>query len=852
MSYEFIENVPLAIGIALAGMLLLLMSSFWIRGAGRTVFLRALAIGLLSFALIGPILEHEEPGSRATVLVDVSESLNEAIGQNLLDNASRLSDDTLFLSYMPFAGEPALVSEERVESYRNLRNQWGSLNVGETNIENALKRTLAAGIENLILVSDGFETRGSLIRILDRAKEKGVRIFPLVPDDTSEEASRFELIKLSAPLVAPAEKSVEVRATIRNEFSTSQAGLLEIKHGKKIIQKKTVTIEPNQEYVIKAESDSSQEGTQEVVATFTPVNPKIAPTTKTIFVSGEKREKVLLLSGNSQDARLLEDVFNGQKFRLVSMIAPDPQTIIPELEDFSVVIINNVHSRQLPTSFARKFESFVRTGGGGLMIGGNQSFGLGGYLGSAIEKALPVEMIPPQTQQKRLNVAVSLILDKSRSMANDDKIYYAKEAASTVIKNLKDDDLIEVIGFDASPFVVVKLSPLSEVRSSALDRVNRLFPAGRTNLLPALHEARRSFSRVEAGRKHMIILTDGKVPDAGPYYMELVNQLHNEGVTVSTVLLGDETDTQQLRDMASAGGGAFHQTTNATSLARIFLDDIRVSTGEKTLKESLQFNVRKGSSPIKSTDITAFPPLRGYVQARAKKDAAVELIVTQQDKAEPLFVSWAYGQGHGAAFTSDANGRWSSFWAEWEKFGSFWSDVIESLKPAGGSKGEAVKFDLRYSVEHGALNLDLAIYSADAIGALNTVLKLPGGQDREVTFAQESTGRYRASIEGVTAGRYEFKASIGRRTLTPVSFYLPGELFGEKEGRGFNREILSLMAAQTGGKINPSKEELLLNAKKEVTKFYLMYPLIALGIFCLLLEILVREGAFMFLNRRSA
>ena len=63
----------------------------------------------------------------------------------------------------------------------------------------------------------------------------------------------------------------------------------------------------------------------------------------------------------------------------------------------------------------------------------------------------------------------------------------------------------------------------------------------------------------------------------------------------------------------------------------------------------------------KSTDIDAFPPLRGYVETKPRERANLELVVMTEGKAHPLLASWHYGKGRSLAFTSDANGRWSSY-----------------------------------------------------------------------------------------------------------------------------------------------------------------------------------------------
>ena len=97
------------------------------------------------------------------------------------------------------------------------------------------------------------------------------------------------------------------------------------------------------------------------------------------------------------------------------------------------------------------------------MIGGDSSFGLGGYADSPLAPVMPVTMKPPQHKEKKR--ALVLIIDKSGSMGRNDKLTYAKAAAETVTRSLKDNDLIGVIGFDSQPFVVIPLQSVGQSRA---------------------------------------------------------------------------------------------------------------------------------------------------------------------------------------------------------------------------------------------------------------------------------------------------------------------------------------------------------------------------------------------------
>ena len=359
-------------------------------------------------------------------------------------------------------------------------------------------------------------------------------------------------------------------------------------------------------------------------------------------------------------------------------------------------------------------------------------------------------------------------------------------------------------------------------------------------MLPAIDEARRSLMRVNAGRKHMVILTDGKIPDEGPYYIELVKQLRLLGITVSTVLLGSDADPGMLETMADAGGDAFYQTADPRNLPKIFITDLKVGSGEQTMREE-EYLVRMGTADKHSTAITAYPPIRGYVQTKAKREGDLELVAYDGNKAEPLLVSWKYGRGKSIAFTSDANGRWSSGWVPWPKFANFWNDLLDSVRQ-GNDQASPLRFDLRYSVERDSLLLDLSVFSERPLGNAHAKLAMPSGETADVAFSAISPGRYQASIQGISAGKYTLQSTVEDRKLAPVAFFLKGDLFGEQKGKGYNMPLLHALADATGGKINPSAAEIRSNIYTSTERTDLRYLFLISSLILLCLEILLREG----------
>jgi hypothetical protein len=93
------------------------------------------------------------------------------------------------------------------------------------------------------------------------------------------------------------------------------------------------------------------------------------------------------------------------------------------------------------------------------------------------------------------------------------------------------------------------------------------------------------------------------------------------GITVSTVMVGNEVDDGFLAQMAQAGGGAFYQTNDPANLPKVFLSDVKVASGERTLRESPDMVVRPGPDPLVSVKIDSFPTLRGFTETKERERA---------------------------------------------------------------------------------------------------------------------------------------------------------------------------------------------------------------------------------------
>jgi uncharacterized membrane protein len=564
------------------------------------------------------------------------------------------------------------------------------------------------------------------------------------------------------------------------------------------------------------------------------------------WISVKEKAKLLLISGNESDARVINRLIQALGFGLEAIVADGKREIPLDLDNYSSIILNNAAKVQLRQGFLEQLERFVSSGGGLLILGGDRSFGLGGYINTPLEEVSPLKFVPPQTKKRRLSSAVILVIDKSGSMIHQNKIDAAKQAALMSIESLRDGDFVSVIGFDDAPFVIIDLKPVSEVRSQAERRLRNLTAAGQTNLLPALAAARQKLRAAKAGRKHIIVLSDGKFPLASDAYVGEINRLRDEGVSVSAVALGLEADVPFMKLLAKYGKGAFYHTLDPSRLPSIFVHDIKVSTGEQTMKEQDIFTVQLGPAGIVSSTVGRYPPLKGFVETLPKKGCSLELITGKEEKYHPVLASWNRGLGRVVAFTSDLNGRWSEPWLRWPDFPTFWRQVLESIKNRSGKKGSEIDFDLRYYVERKEVVLDLAIFdetlrvkSAPAIKAKVTE---PGGELRNVIFEQAAKGRFRALLPNVRPGDYKLEVHYGLLRLPPLALTLEASSFGEVEGGGLNIPLLEQIAHLSGGMINPEAEQVVVRKRMIEKSKPLFVPLVLAAFFLVILEALVREA----------
>ena len=173
--------------------------------------------------------------------------------------------------------------------------------------------------------------------------------------------------------------------------------------------------------------------------------------------------------------------------------------------------------------------------------------------------------------------AVVLVIDKSGSMRDQNRMHFAKESAKSIGRELRDGDYLGVVGFDDSPFVVIYMDRVGRLRERDLisNRIERLKPGGQTYFLPALAEAKRQLERVSSPNKHIVLLSDGVTRGSPSELIDLVVAMKKDlAISVSTIAVSADADVRLMRRIAQYGGGSFQLFCNPSDLAQVTLESV--------------------------------------------------------------------------------------------------------------------------------------------------------------------------------------------------------------------------------------------------------------------------------------
>lgn len=827
--------------------LLFLLPLLWI-GARRhrlvILIARSLVLGLVVVALADPQTSSSQARSQERIFAfDVSDSIPASLREWMKSSRNGLPapsrSDRVFL----FGAN----TTESADGSVNL-DAGGTAGVGpeKTNLERVLQAALALppAPRDLYLFSDGWETEGNIERLLPAAAAAGIRIHPIVPAGRPA-IPNIAVTRLLAPSQGNSGENLNLRVVIENQSDRPVDGTLALARNGQTVKTESVRVNPGSQ-VFFFQTTPAEGALTSFQATFSPREKNLdsypADNRALAWVSVRSKAKVLLINGHSGAGRHLEEILKRQGLE-VTVRAPENA---PNPAGYKVVVFNNAERDKFPAGYLAAVEKHTAAGNGFVMLGADASFAPASYRGTPIERVLPIDpREPPKREEK--NRAIVLVIDKSGSMRDDNRLLFAKEAAKAVARQLHDIDLLGVIGFDDAAFVVVYLETMARLRGVVESHIDRLKPGGQTYFLPAIQEARRQLERANATRKHVILLSDGVTRGSHSELVDLVSSMKNDSkITVSAVAISTEADVRVMKRLSQYGGGLFHHTTDPSSLPQIVLEQVQDSPKDDPRNEGPWTPLPdRGSELLAGLGARSYPSVLGFMESDLKRGARADLTVQRQERRQPLLASWRFGQGKAVALTMDLEGRWSRNWIPWNSLQGFWNRMLEWLAPP--EENLVPNHEARVSFSENRSVLDLAVYEDVAANSQYRFV-MTGKSKAEGTLTKLAPGHYQAVLPASDAGDYRIDISEdrgGRRiAFPPVGYSLAYSLNSELPRPDFNMRLLSRIAEATGGQVNPGSSQA--QPQISTTKSYapLKQPLIILA-FCLFLaEVALRKFVY--------
>lgn len=188
-----------------------------------------------------------------------------------------------------------------------------------------------------------------------------------------------------------------------------------------------------------------------------------------------------------------------------------------------------------------------------------------------------VKAASAQNETKRRALNLSLVIDRSGSMAGA-KIDYTRRAANMLVQNLSVNDTLSVVLYNDT--VDTLLMPEKVQRKDIINQqISRITPSGATNLSGGwLQGCNLVAMNLQAAQTNRVILISDGLANRGVTETEkllsFATQKFGEGISTTTMGLGDDFNEELLMQLANSGGGAYYYIDSPEVMPTILNEEL--------------------------------------------------------------------------------------------------------------------------------------------------------------------------------------------------------------------------------------------------------------------------------------
>ncbi|WP_195262500.1 VWA domain-containing protein [Clostridium sp. 1001275B_160808_H3] len=804
------------------------------------IFISRIVIFTLLIFAFGNITINLKGRNISTVfLLDVSESTSdfEESGKDFISTA---------IESMPKGNKAGVVlfgDDSKIDKVLNKKKEYKSIDekpvVTATNIQEAVESALGlferGGSKRIVLITDGEENQGDILKSIPLINEQKIdfKIYKI----TGEKGEEIYVDNVKVPDNISVGEEFSVSIDIKSNYATKAK--LTLFSGRNKVGEQQVQIQKGKNSFVFKDKQSSGgfKGYRVLIEADGDTN-KVNNEFST-FTNVMDKPNILLINGVKGDSEALEGILSNSGANIKKIAPSGSPSTLNELLEYKSIVLNDVHRDDLSNGFMDNIEAYVKDYGGGLItFGGEDSYALGGYKDTSLEKVLPVYM-DKRGKNEVPAISINLIIDKSGSMSAEgggvSKLTLAKEAAMKALENLREVDEISVIAFDDTYDEVVPLQKVGD-KEAIKELISGIQIRGGTSIYPALEQGYNMQMQSSAKIKHTILLTDGQDGYGFDNYANLLQNFNDNNITLSTVAVGEGANADLLNQLASIGKGRSYYTDIYTDIPRIFAKEVLLSAGTYIINEEFTPKILSNHeilAGVKTSD--GIPSLLGYIGTSIKENA-VEILSSNHD--EPILAAMQYGIGKTVSFTSDVSGEWSKNYLAWEYGPQLIKNMVYFTIPKYGEEGK-----LNISQEGNEAKVEFYNDKISKDAKVKGIYNGENGEEGEFELSQVEPGKFEANIPLDSLGFYNF--SIREEESGEVKNNYKGAFalqYSDEYKFNTNGEKLDVVVKETKGSfINKPEEVFEGKLQREYKKINLTTPLIVISILLFMLDIAYRR-----------
>jgi uncharacterized membrane protein len=819
--------------------------------------LRCLVIFILIALLARPVLTRTSERLTVLTVIDRSQSIPLELQQKSLDYLAKALENKAPQDQLAVVDIAEAASISKLPSGDTaIRQRNTTLNGQQSKLADGIQMAMAIAPPDtavrILFVSEGNETAGDLKEAARTAAANNIPIDVLPLRYQYDNEVVFK--RLAAPTRARSSQTISLRFILNSTIETR--GRLQLN-----LNDEPVDLDPSSPEItapIELQPGTNVKtislpvgtrGIHEFEVVYIPDDPNqdrisqnnLASAITTVAGPGH----VLIVDTDGSTGQALEKALADSSIDVRYLLAAEFPDNLARLMDTDAIILVNTDCASFTYQQQEMLKRYVTDLGGGLiMVGGPQSFGAGGWIGSPLAEVLPVDLDPPQKKQLPKGALVLIMHACEMPQGN----YWGKLVASAAVKTLSRLDLAGILayGWQGSGNWVYPFSPVGD-KEGILSAIQQMTMGDMTSLHAHLQQAYNVLKDCDAAQKHVIIITDGDPQDPST---QLLNQCQQAGITCTTVGIfpHNTNDLQRLIRVAQLTGGRFYDVKDPQQLPQIFIKEAQVVRRALIIEETFTPAITYSLSDITKGLRAVLPNLDGYVVTGPK--GGLNQVILSSHQADPILAICQAGLGRCAAFTASVDSRWASNWLQWGGFERFWEQTVRwAGKPAQST-------DLEVFTDIQGRQVTVNVEAVDSEGQFTQLAGLDGQvitpdvSTDAFELTQVGPGQYSGQFQAKAPGsyivnlRYRKFGQDSQTQLAEAAVSIP--FAPEFRDLTDNAPLLTQISEISGGRIlssDPNKANLFDRAglKFPETQLPLIRPLIYIWLALFLLDVAVRR-----------